>query len=432
MYVEFEMMELQNFGFWGFCSKLRNEVPALQNMHAEMMKITFRDDQGDWVDAGEKTFSKFLGAAVYDSKFGPNPRISVKVFEGSPMVSNKSSDIRVSHNLTTPARKGLNFNNAQAYLSPIQLDIKIKDDEYKNQKFEYEELCAKVQSLQDQYSVRVAEDKTIPLCGNCHLRISKSHNKRNCKATQCDDVRICGNLASHENAKLKLKELTSARDKAEGLMKKLKAELDAKIKMEEIVNQSFEAKIKPFLINSNQGKYLFDGYKERSRLILADTAILRKHYKGIIPTNIENESNKWQEIIKIFEERHVPKQKVSNPVRQLLEANPVHNVQFPQIPNIPMTSFPMSGLSPYQYIWAYPPMAQPSTIARGAATAALGCPNSAPYEPVAGLGTNSPSVQQLTTAGESDTFPDDSRQLNTTIPLEPNFDTMSSNPWNDI
>ncbi|KAK3089259.1 hypothetical protein FSP39_002149 [Pinctada imbricata] len=128
-------------------------------------------------------------------------------------------------------------------------------------------------------------------------------------------------------------------NEASGEMKKLKAELDAKIKMEETVNQSFEAKVKPFLINSNQGKYLFDGYKERSRLILADTAILRKHYKGIIPTNTDNESNKWQEIIKIFEERHVPKQKVSNPVRQLLEANPVHNVQFPQIPNIPRPHF---------------------------------------------------------------------------------------------
>ena len=114
----------------------------------------------------KKTFSKLLGAAVYD--FGPNPRISVKVFEGSPFVGNKSSTI--THDQPASARKGMDFNTA--YLSPIQLDIKMKKEEYTNQKFEFEELSVKVRSLQEQYSVNVAEDKSFPLCGNCHLRVS--------------------------------------------------------------------------------------------------------------------------------------------------------------------------------------------------------------------------------------------------------------------
>ena len=411
------MLDLNNFGFWGFCHKLRNEVPALQNMNSEVMKITFRDDQGDWVDTNEKTFSKLLGAAVYD--FGPNPRISVKVFEGSPFVGNKSSTI--THDQPASARKGLDFN--KAYLSPIQLDIKMKKEEYTNQKFEFEELSVKVRSLQEQYSVNVAEDKSFPLCGNCHLRVSKSHTKRNCKSPQCDDVRICGNLSSHENAKLELKELVSARDKAEGLMKKLKAELDTKQKMEETVNQSFESKVKPYLINTNPDKYTFDRFKERSRLILADTAILRKHYKGVSPMNLQEESRKWPDIIKLYEERNIPKPR-ANPVRQMLEQNSVYGVKFPQFSN---TS--TQGFYPYQYVVGFPPPPFQSL-----APAAAGCP--------AVTASSSSSGSAPTTMTSCiPALPNYSQSLASPLPrpllpLEPNLDDEAEDtdrdPWIDI
>ena len=171
---------------------------------------------------------------------------------------------------------------------------------------------------------------------------------------------MCGSLSSHENAKTEFKELVSARDKAEGQMKKLRAELDSKVKMEATINQSFEAKVKPYLINSNVDKYIFDGYKERSRVIIADTAILRKHYNETIPDNIENECLKWHQIIKVFEERKIPKT-VKNSIREMLKQK---KVQFPVVntntssstPSLPQDPMTYTGFYPWMYPWSIMPL----------------------------------------------------------------------------
>ena len=339
VYLELDRPELENFGYAGFCHKIQHEIPAFSVVDTKALRVMYKDDQGDWIDVNDKTFHKLIRAAHQDSKSGPNPRVNVKVFEGSPFVGNiKNVTESISHDPHSSVRRELaqdyqstrtsSSSSKKVYLSPIQLDIRAKEEEYIQQKYEYDELCAKVQSLQDTFCVNVTENKTIPVCGNCHLRVSRGHNKRNCKSNTCEDIRTCGNIAAHESAKTELKELVSARDKAEGLMKKIKSELDAKIKMEQNVNQTFEAQIKPHLINSNPDKYLFDGFKERSRVLMADMAILRKHYKGEMPNNAEMESKKWENIIKTFEERKIPKS-VKNPVQELLKHNSIYDVRFP-------------------------------------------------------------------------------------------------------
>ena len=206
-------------------------------------------------------------------------------------------------------------------------------------------------------------------------------------------------------------------------MKKLKAELDTKQKMEETVNQSFESKVKPYLINTNLDKYTFERFKGRSRLILADTAILCKHYKGVSPMNLQEESRKWPDIIKLYEERNIPKPR-TNPVRQMLEQNSVYGVKFPQFSN---TS--TQGFYPYQYVVGFPPPPFQSLV-----PAAAGCP--------ADTASSSSSGSAPTTMTSCiPALPNYSQSLASPLPrpllpLEPNLNDEAEDtdrdPWIDI
>ena len=125
-----------------------------------------------------------------------------------------------------------------AYVSPIELDITLKEDELAQKEYEYSEYRARYTSLEEAFGLHVIIDKSMPFCGRCHLRISKGHNKRNCQNRACDDVRQCGKLDFHVDKKAELKEYEKLRDQAGVSVQKLTEELAAKWRVRESMNST--------------------------------------------------------------------------------------------------------------------------------------------------------------------------------------------------
>ena len=210
----------------------------------------------------------------------------------------------------------------------MEIEISVKEDMLKQKQCEHAQLCERYTTLEERYAPRTYEDKSIPVCGSCHLRISKGHNKKNCRTT-CTDIKQCGNLDFHKADKNELKDLASMRDATLAEIKKLKHEIATKEIAYKSISSSFAHRVKPFLIENNPAKYLFNGYKERLKVINGDIAILRQHYSGVVPDNLDIVSKTWPALIECYMEKQL-KAPIKNPVRDMLENNPVYNVNIPK------------------------------------------------------------------------------------------------------
>ena len=108
--------------------------------------------------------------------------------------------------------------------------------------------------------------------------------------------------------KKKLQDLANLKNKTEGELKKLRLEFESKRKIYESMSKTFESQIHSALVNSNPDKYLVNGVGPgfKKRVLDADKCILRKHYKGKIPTNLHLESASWKSIIDAHHENQQP------------------------------------------------------------------------------------------------------------------------------
>lgn len=120
------------------------------------------------------------------------------------------------------------------------------------------------------------------------------------------------------------------RDQASACVKKLKDGLNAKRRVRDSLNSTFEAKIHTYLINSNPDKYLIDGSRVRHVVLNADKAVLRKHYNGKVPHNLDIATETFQSIIDGHDSRFkVPNKPKINPCLELLKNNTKYSVNIP-------------------------------------------------------------------------------------------------------
>ena len=139
------------------------------------------------------------------------------------------------------------------------------------------------------------------------------------------DIRICGEIDLHPDSKKELSVLSVKKQKLEGEVKALSAEIEAKRKAHNETSNTFEGKIQSHLIRSNPEKYLISATGPvRQVRVNADTAILKKVFDGQVPDYLESSSQFWQEIIDSHDRQfHNPAEKaqfsVTNPVRHELE-----------------------------------------------------------------------------------------------------------------
>ena len=355
-----------------FSRLVRANVPHLGCLPT--LRISFLDKDSDWVELTDTSFPKFVKSVRCD--MSEDPKLQIKVVDGaSPAVikppgtqyrpggivpTASSSKRSLDGDFDTCAKK-----KNKAYVSPIEMDINLKEDELAQKEYEYNEYSARYSSLEESFGLNIVVDKSIPVCGRCHLRVSKGHNKRNCQNRACDDIRQCGNLDFHADKKAELKEYEKLRDQAGACVKKINEELTAKRRVRESMTNTFESKIHTHLINSNPDKYLIDGVRVRNIAVNADKAVLRKHYNGRVPLDLDVAAATFQTVIDSFENRHKkaekPKTQHINPTLELLKNNSQYNVVVPQSmdPSFSSTSVTLPNSSiqpPPPMYYQYPPM----------------------------------------------------------------------------
>lgn len=334
-----------------FSRLVKSNVPHLNAMPS--LRIDFLDKDLDWVELTDTSFPKFVKSVKCD--VSEDPKLQIKVADGaSPAVIKPVSVFRTSDSASTypsasaSSKRSLDSDfescakkgKVKAYTSPIELDIAQKEEELDQKQYEHTEYSARYSSLEESFGLNVFVDKSMPVCGRCHLRISKGHNKRNCQNRACDDIRQCGNLDFHADKKAELKEYEKLRDQAGAAVKRINEELTAKRRVRDSLNSTFESKIHSHLINSNPEKYLIDGSRVRNIVLNSDKAILRKHFNGKVPKDIDVAAPSFQTIIDTYESQHkfFRKPKTTNPTFDMLKSNSQYNVNIPPSLDTPAAS----------------------------------------------------------------------------------------------
>ena len=315
-----------------FSNLVKGNVPHLRSM--PVLRISFLDKDNDWVDLTDRSFPKFVKCVRCD--LGNDARLQIKVADGTSPAVFKPTSYSAAGPVQSKRSLDTDFTaskQSSKYQSPIELDISLKEQELSQKEYEYNDYNARYLSLEEAYGLNVVQNKSLPVCGRCHLRISKGHNKRTCQNRPCDDIRQCGNLDYHGEKKAELKEFEKLREQAATHVKRLKEELAAKRRVQESLNSTFEAKIHSYLINSDPDKYIIDGCRIHNIAVNADKAVLRKHFAGKVPENLELASKTFKSIIDAHERQYkVPAKKAkcdNSAVFDILQNNAEYNVRIP-------------------------------------------------------------------------------------------------------
>jgi hypothetical protein len=328
----FDVLKCIEFG--DFCQVIQDHVPYLRRLTS--VRITYKDEEGHWVDVDERNYSKFIKTGKL---------INIRVVDGqSPCPAQKQlptrsdSDSRgmskrqlfqTQPRVSTATATERNESTSFLYKSPLEIDIDLKENELCAKEMELREYKRKYESLDAEYNPRVPRG-TGKLCHKCHTR--EGHTRTKCTNVPCTSVLICGEVDVHPDSKKELTELAGLKNKIEGEVKKLKSEVEVKQRVKTQMLTTFENKIHDDLIRSNPNKYLIDGgpaYKKR--ILDADKAILRKYYKAKAPDNLEIASVTWQAIIDAETEKWSTGQRKPiqprNPVLEMMKAMTSQNQQ---------------------------------------------------------------------------------------------------------
>ena len=291
-----------------FCEYLQNEIPYLQRL--PLIRACYRDDEGHWVDIDERNYFNFINAGQ---------RINIKILDARSPAPDKTYNAQHSGGQCATSKRQLNYNTESncdklVYKSPMEMDLDLKENEIKIKDEEFKSYCEKYEDLHQQYNPSIPKSSR-KLCHNCHAR--EGHSKAKCPNLECQNILECGEIDLHPDCKKELQELANLKNKTEADLKKLRHEYDTKKKIYGNMSQTFESKIHSALINSNPEKYLIGGtgpgYKKR--LLDVDKCILRKHYKGKAPKNVDLESHLWKSIIETHHAKFEMKTVVSRPPR---------------------------------------------------------------------------------------------------------------------
>ena len=219
------------------------DIPYLRRLPCIRLCIL---DENEYVDMTERNFKKLIGK---------QSTMRLKVLDGSsPAPTTTVASTARSREEYPGARKELIYETKDAYMSPAELDIKSKELEVEEKSKVSESMEAKYQNLSKEMNTHVWRDKSKRVCHNCHQRTG--HDRKKCLLPTCEDVRVCGEVDLHPESKKELSNIGIKRQRIQGELEALRAELDAKKKAYRETHNTFEGKVQPFLIRSNPDKYL--------------------------------------------------------------------------------------------------------------------------------------------------------------------------------
>ncbi|XP_062577707.1 uncharacterized protein LOC134239557 [Saccostrea cucullata] len=341
--ISIEFTELMSLGYIGLEAVIQSQIKYISRM--PMLRMSYKDKEGDYVDLSPANFSKFL-RTVRTSGSDEIPVVNIKLYEGtSPGHFQSLNNPRSGE---TAARKELNFQTPTftkstynpsdefldfyTYRSPIEQSIKDLNNDIEELETEVESAKDYALSMQEKYCTAPQNigNFTGKQCGNCHLRLD--HNARQCTIEKCVTSQQCGDVSKHPEEKSIVESSNEHLKRLEKNLRDKKLEQETKVKAIDSVKNSFSQKIRGYLINSDKGKYLLKTangqYVPRSGIVNIDTAKLEKHFHGKVPDNLEQISHTFPTIIKNFDGgRPRPRNiNIGNPARPILEAN---SVRFP-------------------------------------------------------------------------------------------------------
>ena len=138
------------------------------------LRISFLDKDMDWVEFTDTSYPKFVKSVKCD--IADDPKLQIKVADGaSPAVIKPGGTFRTSPAVSTTSsgKRSLDTDfdstkKSKAYVSPIEIDITLKEDELAQKEYEYSEYRARYTSLKESFGLHVTVDKSVPVCGRCH------------------------------------------------------------------------------------------------------------------------------------------------------------------------------------------------------------------------------------------------------------------------
>lgn len=344
----------------------------------------------------ERNFTKLIGK---------QSTMRLKVVDGTspaPAASAASTAIPREPSEHPGARKELVYESKDSYMSPAEMDIKSKELEVEEKVRVVEAMDKKYKELSKEMNTHVWRDKSKRVCHNCHQRLG--HDRKKCLLPPCEDIRVCGEVELHPESKKELSTVGMKRQRIQGELEALRAELHAKKKAYGETHNTFEGKVQPYLIRSDPEKYLIRSTGQvRQVRVNADIAVLRTILDGKIPEDMVVSCKSWPGLIEAFEKKYhssktSQRKPVANPVRQEMETRGIvwpNPTAFTGYPGNQQMSFGMPYFSaPGFYMYSPPPTGSVPTATITSADVAESLPP-LPQEPY-------PEEQQPPLPPESD------------------------------
>ncbi|VDI78437.1 Hypothetical predicted protein [Mytilus galloprovincialis] len=190
------------------------------------------------------------------------------------------------------------------YRSPLQLLIDELEDEVHVKSVEFESAKEHLKSLEKKFTnPNIKIDKTKSQCGQCHMRLG--HTKRNCELGVCEGPQMCNDLDKHDVEKKQFCDASTTVKNITKDLEKVKQNLHLKKQTYENTCDTFFSKVLPHLVNTNTDKYYPVGSFGLRQLSMGaihpDIAILNKHYRCIIPKDLDSAARCFGQILEKYQ-----------------------------------------------------------------------------------------------------------------------------------
>ena len=334
-------------------------VEKITSLRFAEFQVAYENDEGTWITMSDNqvdiTDMYRCATPVNNAEYR---RIKIRIMEGcSPVIRETTDCDRFGKERCYSNPKKLKFDSDgvttcsqhlqqpvesdddDPYVTPLELDIKAKKEELREMEAEMKIIELDIARENEKYVSNVVEDSTKKRCSKCHLR--EGHSRKNCPYTECKSASVCGDIShpAHIDEKKELNILGKQRDDLNRDIKKKQIELKQKTELCETLMSSFEKKIEVALINSNRELYMVNtaaGPQPKRYLLNKHKNILRIHYGGKIPDNLEEAKKSFPKIIHRYTNKmHLGPTSDSRAKsrdinrRRLLETNPVRPITFP-------------------------------------------------------------------------------------------------------
>ncbi|VDI65651.1 Hypothetical predicted protein [Mytilus galloprovincialis] len=321
-------------------SDIQCRIPSLVG---KMFGIQYLDDEENWIIAVSDTCISEAFRCSREIEGTYMRRMKLRIFDGcSPQVSGFSTDKRdvmepkclfessrdpveaIESDCKRQLRKSV-------YRSPLQLLIDELEDEVHVKSVEFESAKEHLKSLEKKFTnPNIKIDKTKSQCGQCHMRLG--HTKRNCELGVCEGPQMCNDLDKHDVEKKQFCDASTTVKNITKDLEKVKQNLHLKKQTYENTCDTFFSRVLPHLVNTNTDKYYPVGSFGLRQLSMGaihpDIAILDKHYRGIIPKDLDSAARCFGQILEKYQkDNRGPTEKPKNPIQRFMEDR---GVEFPK------------------------------------------------------------------------------------------------------